>query len=236
MGERMTFRIKHLVAVLAIALGLHGAARPAAAGDYNGDFMVRLGASVVHPDESVSAYAGGALIPGASADISTQVIPSATLTYFLNKNIALELFCCFTKHSVEGRGTAVNGLDLGDAWLFPPAVTVQYHFDSFGQFKPYVGAGVQYIAFFNEGNSDLGGKLSVDNAFGFTLQAGVDMEIGGGWYLNADVKKTWLDTEARWENTGITADVDLDPWIFSANIGYRFNLFGPRNTGYEPMK
>ena len=69
-----------------------------------------------------------------------------------------------------------------------------------GGFKPYVGAGVEYMAFFGEGRSALGGaKIKLDNAFGFALQAGFDMEVGQGWYLNADVKKVWLDTDARWE-------------------------------------
>jgi outer membrane protein len=80
-------------------------------------------------------------------------------------------------------------------------------------------------------------RLDIDNALGFTLQAGVDVEMGGGWYLNADVKKTWLDADAKWERTAITADVTIDPWIFSANVGYRFNLsdlFGRRH--HEPMK
>ena len=36
--------------------------------------------------------------------------------------------------------------------------------------------------------------MHIDDAVGFTLQAGVDMELGSGWYLNADVKKTWLST------------------------------------------
>ena len=35
--------------------------------------------------------------------------------------------------------------------------------------------------------------VEVDDALGFTLQAGVDIEIGQGWYLNADVKKTWIE-------------------------------------------
>ncbi|MFM1813396.1 MAG: hypothetical protein RLZ98_91 [Pseudomonadota bacterium] len=234
----MTFGIKHLAGALALAAGLAlTAPERAAAGDYNGDFMVRFGASVVHPDSGATVFNNGAVIAGADAEVSTEVVPSATLTYFLNRNLALELFCCFAKHDVDGKGT-LNGVNLGDTWIFPPAVTVQYHFDTVRGFKPYVGAGVQYIAFFDEGRSSLGGNpsISIDNAFGFTLQAGVDVEIGRGWYLNADVKKTWLDTDAHWTNTGITADVDLDPWIFSANVGYRFNLFGRQQANWEPMK
>ena len=210
----------------AAAIAAFAVTAPANAGDYNGNFMARVGATVVHPDTDAKVFAGGALIPGADADVSTEVIPSLTLTYFFNRNLAIELFCCFANHEVDGKG-ALAGADLGDTWIFPPALTLQYHFDSMHGIKPYVGAGVQYINFFSEGSSPtLGGaKLSIDHALGFTLQAGVDVPIGDGWYLNADVKKTWIDADASWKGTPVTADVDLDPWIFTAGVGYRFNLF-----------
>lgn len=69
-------------------------------------------------------------------------------------------------------------------------------------------------------------RQRIDPARGLTLQAGFDLSIGNGWSLNADVKKTFIDTEISWNGTGIAADADLDPWIFSAGLGYRFNLFG----------
>ena len=220
-------------ALAAAALGAIVTAGPAAAGDYNGNFLVRLQGTVVAPDASADVFFGGAPVLGADADVSTEVIPTLTLTYFLTKNIAAELFCCFAKFDVEGKGV-LAGADLGDTWVFPPIVTLQYHFNSMNGFKPYVGAGVQYIAFFSEGNSPtLGGaSMDIDNAFGFALQAGFDMEIGNGLYLNADVKKVWLNTDATW-STGHSAEVDIDPWIVSVGLGYRFNLsdiFGSRET------
>lgn len=222
----------------AAAMGAIVAATPASAGDYNGDFLVRLQGTVVAPDASATVFApGGALVPGADADISTEVIPTLTLTYFFNKNIAAELFCCFAKFDVQGEGV-LKGADLGDTWVFPPIVTLQYHFDSMNGFKPYVGAGVEYIAFFSEGDSKtLNAVTNIDNAWGFALQAGFDLEVGNGLYLNADVKKVWLDTEASW-GTGHTAEVDVDPWIFSVGLGYRFNLsdiFGSREAA-APLK
>jgi len=227
------------IAVLA-ASAMVAVAAPASAGSNTGNVMVRVLGTVVDPDTEAKVSAGGAVLPGASADVSTEVIPALTLSYFINQNIAVELFCCFAQHQVDGRGTIANLGEIADTWIFPPALTLQYHFDNMGAFKPYVGAGVQYIYFFDEGTgrNALGAtSVDIDDAFGFTLQAGVDISVGGGWYLNADVKKTFLNTEVTWNNNAalggadVRGDVDLDPWIFSAGLAYRFNLediFGSR--------
>jgi outer membrane protein len=198
-------------------------AAPAAAGDYSGDTLVRVQGTVVMPDSSAKVeLPPGTFVPGASADVSTEVIPTLTITHFFTKNVAAELFCCFGKFNAEGKG-AIAGTDLGDFWVFPPILTLQYHFDPMGGFKPYVGAGVQYIHFFDGGASDIGPKIKLDDAWGFALQAGVDVEIGHGWYLNADIKKVWLDTDASW-GSAARANVTVDPLIVSAGLGYRFNL------------
>ena len=222
-----------MAAVATVASAATLAATPVMAGNYGGDFMIRAGGTVVPPDASGEVSAAGVPIAGSDADVSTEVIPSATLTYFFTRNIAAELFCCFAKHQAEAEGSIAALGEVADFWIFPPAVTLQYHFDNMGGFKPYVGAGVQYIHFFNEKSNY--GSVEIDDAFGFTLQAGVDVEIGGGWYLNADVKKTWIDTEVNWTTAGLQADVDVDPWIFTVGLGYRFDLFGPRLAA-APMK
>jgi outer membrane protein len=227
-----------LGAVLASA----AAALPAQAGDTQGNFMVRVLGTVVDPDTDAAVSANGAAIAGANAEVSTQVIPALTLSYFFDSNWAVELFCCFSKHSVDGKG-AIAGLgEIADAWIFPPVVTLQYHFAGLGPIKPYLGAGVQYIHFFSEGTGAnvLGASsVDIDDAFGFALQAGTDISLGEGWYLNADVKKVWLNTDVTWNNTAlgtVKADVDMDPWIISAGVGYRFNLEDLFGSRAAPLK
>ncbi|KWT71549.1 Outer membrane protein W precursor [Hyphomicrobium sulfonivorans] len=228
------------VAAASLATVIAGA-MPAEAGDNTGNFMVRVLATGVLPDTDAGAISvnGVPTFASGSLDVPNEIIPALTLSYFFNKNVALELFCCFANLDVDGKG-ALAGTDVASTWIFPPALTLQYHFDPVAGLKPYVGAGVQYIAFFDTKSKALGGSMDIDNAWGFTLQAGVDVEIGQGWYLNADVKKTWLDTS--WQiNTGgnvLSGNIDVDPWIVSAGLGYRFNLediFGAR-TAEVPLK
>jgi outer membrane protein len=229
----MTTTVRTALAALGLGVSLIGGALPAAAGSDDGNFQVRVLGTVVDPDTDATVKAGGLVIPGADADVSTEVIPALTLSYFFSPNLALELFCCFAKHEIDGKGTIANLGEIADTWIFPPALTLQYHFTGMGRFEPYVGAGVQYINFFDTGTgaNALGAtKVDIDAAWGFTLQAGVDISLGNGWSLNADVKKTWLDTTVTWHNNAalgglnVVGDADLDPWIFSAGLGYRFNL------------
>ena len=207
------------------------------AGDYDGNFMVRLqGTAVVTQDRATSINStalGDLKAAGFDATVSNSVIPTATLSYFLNKNVSLELFCCFSKHTVDlkpGPGFGALAGSVADSWIFPPIVTAQYHFTNMGPLKPYVGAGVQWIHFFSSGTAGnaLGASgVRFSDAFGPALQAGVDYEIGKGWYLNADVKKSWLSTKVTWDNTvagTVVAKDRLDPMTFSVGVGYRFNL------------
>lgn len=231
-----------LAAGLALAVSFSAAPHQAMAGDNHGDIMIRGVVTGVLPDADATVKLNGSRIPGAGADVSDEVIPAMTISYFFTDNIAVELFCCFAKHSIDATGSIAALGEIGDTWIFPPALTAQYHFNPDGTFKPYVGVGMQYIAFFDE-DSKLGPgtSLGIDDGLGFTLQAGLDVAVGNGWYLNADVKKTWLNTNARWGGTGVTADVDLDPLIVSAGFGYRFNLSDilgghGSTTAYQDLK
>lgn len=235
-----------LIAGLGFAIG-GLLAQPASAGDYDGNFMVRLQGTAVLTQDKLKSLSSTAIADlkaaGFDAEVSDRVIPTATLTYFMNKNLSLELFCCFSKHEVTLKPPAAfAGLagDVAEAWIFPPIVTLQYHFTGMGAIKPYVGAGVQYIHFFNEKTAanPLGASsVSMSDAFGPAIQAGVDIEIGRGWYLNADIKKSWLDTKVTWQNTvvgTVVAKDRLDPMTISLGIGYRFDLFG--RGSIEPLK
>lgn len=241
--KRMISRL----AALVVGLGTAGAAM---AQDSNGNFMVRLQGTGIITQDSVkslnSSNLGDLKALGFDASVSNEFVPTATLTYFFNKNLAVELLCCFAKHDVElsGPNAALNG-SVASMWIFPPALTLQYHFTGMGAFKPYVGVGAQYIHYFDEKLAD--NKLNAQSvnfsdSFGVILQAGVDFQIGNGWYLNADIKKSWLDTEVTWKGSTVantvTSKVDVDPLIVSAGLGYRFNLedlFGRRSAA-APLK
>ena len=141
---------------------------PPSAGSDDGKIGIKVLGTVVDPDTDATVRAGGAVIPGADADVSTEVIPALTLDYYFTKNISAELFCCFAKHSIDGKGTIANLGEIADTWIFPPALTLQYHFTGMGKWQPYVGMGVQYINFFDTGTgiNRLGAtEVTIDDAW-----------------------------------------------------------------------
>lgn len=115
-----------------------------------------------------------------------------------------------------------GGVNLGDAWILPPTLTLQYHFTPHSTFSPYVGAGINYSMFYSEDAAAPFTGLDIDGGFGVALQAGADFWLNDHWGLNVDVKKLWLNMDAELNGGAVRADVDLDPWIVGAGVAYRF--------------
>lgn len=212
--------------VLALVSGAQAkgtAAAPAAAGNgfpQAGDILVRARAINIMPevDSTIGAVGG-------KADFSNQLVPEVDFSYFFTKNIAAELILATSRHDATAHGTSVPSGDvkLGSAWVLPPTLTLQYHVTNFSGFKPYVGAGVNYTMYYSEKAGDLD-TLDLKNSWGWALQAGVDVPITNKWGWNFDVKKLFVNADAKWSlgATHSTADIELDPWIVGTGVTYRF--------------
>ncbi|MDY0008724.1 MAG: OmpW family outer membrane protein [Bdellovibrionales bacterium] len=189
------------------------AATTPAKADFNPhDWQLRLRTISISPDESsnVSPISG-------KVGVDAAIMPELDITYFINDNFSLELILATTKHDVKHS----SGLDLGSVWVLPPTLTAQYRFNNQTAFVPYVGAGINYTIFYNA-DSGAANSIKYKNGFGYALQAGLDYKLDENWSLNLDVKKIFLDTEAKVNGGAVRANVDLDPWVFGAGVGYRF--------------
>lgn len=214
--------VRSVFACSALAAVLSAFALPAAAADKvglgAGDLVVRLRGLAVIPQESAT------VTPiGGSVEIDNSYVPELDVSYFLTNNLALELIAATTPHRVKDNGSSLGDLDLGKVWLLPPTLTLQWHFLPRQSINPYVGAGINYTIFYNE--KAPGGtvqSIKYEDSFGWALQAGVDVALGGPWFLNVDVKKLFLSTDVSINGGGVTADVDIDPWIVGLGLGYRF--------------
>ena len=195
-------------------------ATPAMADDFAGmwskdRFQLRVRALDVMADGD-----GHVVQNGLKTDVGHAITPEIDVTYFFTKKIAAELIAATSKHEIDA-----GALNLGEAWILPPTVTLQYHFSPDKKFSPYVGAGLNYSVFYGESNGNGFNGLDVSGGVGYALQAGFDYWLDDNWGLNLDVKYIDLDVDVD-VNLGATAldarDVGLDPWIVGAGVSYRF--------------
>lgn len=182
-------------------------------------FLLRARTVAVMPEEDSSTSLGG------SGTAGNSIVPELDLTYFATDNWGFELIAAVTPHEMGVINSSAGNVDLDDVWLLPPTLTAQYHFNPHGTYRPYAGAGLGYIWYFNESNGQVG-DVEYDDGISYVLQAGMDIEINESWAFNIDVKKLFHNTDVTLKNNagGVigTADVDLDPWIIGAGLAYRF--------------
>lgn len=142
-------------------------------------------------------------------------------------------------------GVPPLGEEFGEAKVLPPVVTLVYRFLPGSSLRPYVGAGMAYMFSYDAEvtNPVLTAvsrpTLEIDPAFGFALQGGVEWNVHGNWWVNADVKfiggleaaatvkDIWVEVPdlplydvARVGNASV--DVTVDPWVYHIGIGFDF--------------
>lgn len=207
-----------------------------------GDWVVRLRAVSVSPNESsklgqtVNKNVGaGTMTSSADLKVDDNVIPELDFSYYITKNIAAELILALgTKHDVKVRGdalTTVGDQNLGEVNLLPPTLTLQWHFRPDQTFDPYIGAGINYTHMLDRNlkfsrNALAGTKIKIDSdSWGLVAQAGFDVNLKDGWLINADVKYVQIDTDVKAKlASGWTKidSLDINPWVIGIGVGKRF--------------
>jgi outer membrane protein len=157
---------------------------------------------------------------GLNVDVGNSTMPTLGFTYFLTDNISVEAILGATQHEIRAQGGATD-VAVHETWVLPPVVTLQYRPMPEARVSPYVGAGLNYMLFF-EGQDRNGFTVDLVDGFGYALQAGADVALTGPWTLNVDVKKVWFDTTATINGGALTSDVNLDPLVVSVGFGRKF--------------
>ena len=193
-----------------------------------GDWIVRGRAILVSPQEDASGVEPA--FPNGSVEVEDAVVPELDFTYFLTRNVGVELILATSPHDLEGTGDLEGLGKIGDVWALPPTLTLQYHFQPEAKVRPYVGVGFNYTIFYNEDatsslNNAIGDtSISLDESFGVAVQAGVDVDVSENWFVNADIKWIQIDTTATLNTGGSInkVDVELDPIVAGIGLGRRF--------------
>ena len=155
---------------------------------------------------------------GLGLNVNNKTIPEIDISYFINKNVAVELI--LTVPQKQTVNSSALGTDIGTFKHLPPVITLQYHFDTVSGIKPYVGAGVNYTQITQVNLLDGGANIN-SNSWGGALQAGVDFPIDKNLSFNIDIKKVSLKTDVfvGGANKGVLKE---DPTLIGVGLGYRF--------------
>lgn len=222
-------KTRYLLACAMLALPL---ATPAAAQEA-GDIQIKGFLTGVLPDGEITDVRTDSIgLPaGSQTEASDSVVPTLAIEYFVSPNFSLETICCITPHDVTGEGALAGAELIDNAIILPASLTAKYHFKLADGFKPYIGGGATYFMIFSE---DVGadaaalGATDVDlsDEFGFLLQGGVDIALNDkGLGLSLDAKRYFVGTRATFragQTVALQSDHDLDPWVLSAGLAYRF--------------
>lgn len=181
------------------------------------DWIIRGGISKVDPKSRDLA-----LSPTAKLGVDDDSGFSFDITKMLNEKWGLELFAApALKHSTTS-DTATASTPFGKVEPVIQTLTGQYHFNPAGRARPYVGAGLGYAQF----NGETPAGLSLGRSWGPTAVAGIDFGVTKRFFVNASARYVDMSSKVRLNGNSV-GTVNLDPMIYSVNLGYRFGSAAP---------
>lgn len=139
--------------------------------------------------------------------------------YFFTPNLSAEVVAAIAHLDLDIGDTNA----AGEAWILPPSVYVKYHPMPQWKVSPYVGAGVNWMYFW-DANMDAGATdldLSIDNSFGWNAKIGADIKIVDNLYANVDIMYLCNETEL---DTVLARNVDVDVKVWSYNVGMKYRF------------
>ncbi len=181
-------------------------------GIHAGDILVRLRAISIMPNVETNRS-----LSALNVGVNNAIVPELDLTYMIRDYLGVELILGTSRHQLSS-----NLGNLGGVNVLPPTLLLQYHFNHAGRIRPYVGAGLNYTLFYNNGLNAGGQPISITNhSFGPALQAGVDVQVTKSLFVNADIKKIWMHTDATLGGQSL-GRLNIDPVVVGFGVGMRF--------------
>ncbi len=183
-----------------------------------GDWQVALQSLSLVPKESSDVSIGG------NAKVNSNTVPALDIRYFLTDKLALGTILGSSQHDISAIGTALGDVDLGSSVVLPTTLAVQYHAANRGGFSPYIGAGISYT-FFVDQDPGAVRQVKIDDSFGWVVNIGFDYFLDDTKYVNFDIKKYLLSTDASIDAGPAgtaNASIDLNPLTLGFGVGWLF--------------
>jgi len=197
-----------LTAAIVSLLGV--AAMPLAQAQDAGDWIWRVGVHNVRPKSDNHD----------TVNVDTGASLTFNGTYVFAPHWGVELLAAMPfAHDINLNG----GGKVAETKHLPPTLSLQYHFNPNGSWRPYAGAGVNYTLFFHEKTVGAlsGANLELDPSWGLAAQLGLDVNLGSDWFVNADARWFDIDSDASLNGASL-GSVEIDPYAFGISVGRRF--------------
>jgi len=198
-----------------------------------GTWMVRAGGTTITPNVSSGDLTAPSLA-GTKSSINSSTRFSGGITYMVDDNFSIDVPLAVPfQHDISGDGAIAGVGKIADVKALPATVLAQWRFmDANSAFRPYVGLGITYAAFYAARSTSTltaisGGTpsnpttLSIDSKWAASVQLGVSLAIDKNWFVDANYTYTPLSTRTTL-SSGQTLDAKIDPSSVSLAIGYKF--------------
>lgn len=141
-------------------------------------------------------------------------------TYMLSRHWGIEALAALpVEHEIAWQGSG----SVARVRQLPPTVSVQYHFmDPNGIVRAYLGAGINHTSFFDERTSGVlqDKEFHLADSWGPAVQAGLDFDVGRGWFVSIDAR--WFDIDSTAHVNGASlGTIEIDPYAVGMTIGRR---------------
>jgi outer membrane protein len=233
-----TLSVRTLSAAIAAAAMSLYRATPALADEVPSN-SARIGLYSVFFHVKADDLSGPYVPPGANIDAKNLTTLYLGYVRRLSSHFDVELAIGYPPlQKTVGKGPATLGSVPYDGqviatarWLAPTLLVEYMFFDENSKLRPYIGAGVNYAAFYDrdvtaQGNAASGGptKLSLTSSVGPAGTAGLAYNIGGNWNLYASYSISQVKTKLKADTAGVirTSHLSFGPQVFIASVGYSF--------------
>ncbi len=231
-----TISVRMLYAASAI-MSLYCAA-PALADDVPSN-SARIGLYSVFYHVSADDLAGPYVPPGANIDAKD--VETLYLAYVrrLSAHFDVELTLGYPPlQKTVGKGPATlgsvpySGQVIATARWLAPSALLEYEFlGEDAKVRPYIGAGINYTAFYDrdstaQGNAASGGptRLSLTSSVGAVGTVGLNYYIAHNWHMYASYSISKVSTDLSADTAGVirTTHINFGPQALVVSVGYSF--------------
>lgn len=206
----------------ALCLSAAAAASAATAPD-DARWVVRARATYLSTQDKSDGFSAlGINFASDAVKVSDKWIPEIDVAYRFTPRLWAELVLTIPQeHTVDLAGVG----ELGTFKHLPPTFLAQWHFMPEGPIDPYVGAGLNLTLIMDTELRVPGTTVDLeldDVSVGPAAQAGVDITLGSGLYLNVDFKWAMIRSDVSVKGGGKLTEARLDPWMGSVGIAWHF--------------